>query len=706
MGQRFIAEQGELQGQSISLEEGNSWIVGRDAARCQVVIHDPSVAEAQLLVKRTEEGIVLESLSADHPTLVNEQIITSSPILLKAGDTVRLGGELFRFEETTLDKNEEEFISSALSDVLSEGDQETTDPAAERQPVPESPEPKQETESLEGDEELLFDEEMLKEDEPQDEAEEEPHGGEELEEGELKPNEEVLQGEEKGGMEEEEKPSEKEELHAEDEYLQHEETIFSDEIGNAALAEIDFGVVETGRWLLKVIGGPNTGAEFYMQAGSSYVLGTDPVNCDIVFQDTSVSRQHAKIIVTPEDHLIVEDMKSRNGVLINGELVKESQALIPSTIVTIGTTSFVVYDREGEMQTIISPLLPSIVKVLQYEEQPEGEEAAVPPVMGEKGDERTTQPSQPISPEPVLPQKPQKNYGQLIIFSIIAGLLVLAGIGTTALFQVQQVVEKPSQDAEELIKQVLSPYPALRYSFSKSTGSLLLIGHVVSVSDKNHILSKLQGIKAIKSIDDKGMIIDELAWNEVNTVLNENPVWKGISLHSPEAGQFVLTGYLKTRAQAQELANYISRNFPYLDKLKKQVVIEEDVIQSINSILNEDQLIGINVKVNNGEVLLAGEVPTDKADKIPDVIAKVKQVPGVRVVYNQVRSQNPEKVGIINLSDQYTVSGKSQIGDKYTVLIRGKLLSEGDVLDGMNITKITSSTVFLQQGDKKYRIDY
>ena len=38
------------------------------------------------------------------------------------------------------------------------------------------------------------------------------------------------------------------------------------------LAEIDFGVVETGRWLLKVIGSPDNGAEFHMQAGNTYTL--------------------------------------------------------------------------------------------------------------------------------------------------------------------------------------------------------------------------------------------------------------------------------------------------------------------------------------------------------------------------------------------------------------------------------------------------
>ena len=131
-----------------------------------------------------------------------------------------------------------------------------------------------------------------------------------------------------------------------------------------------------------------------MQTGNAYTLGTDPQSCDIVFHDTSVSRQHAKIIVTPEDTLTIEDLRSRNGVLIGGNLVEGRQPLPLSTIVTLGTTSFVIYDREGEMQTIISPLLPHIVKVLQ-QEAPKPEEAptaeAVP-----------TEPlSKPLRPHPL-----------------------------------------------------------------------------------------------------------------------------------------------------------------------------------------------------------------------------------------------------------------------------------------------------------------
>ncbi len=69
-----------------------------------------------------------------------------------------------------------------------------------------------------------------------------------------------------------------------------------------------------------------------MQAGNNYVIGTDPQTCDIVFHDTSVSRQHARISVTPEDTLFIEvtDCKSRATegkafAHVKGELVIFSQ---------------------------------------------------------------------------------------------------------------------------------------------------------------------------------------------------------------------------------------------------------------------------------------------------------------------------------------------------------------------------------------------
>ncbi len=129
---------------------------------------------------------------------------------------------------------------------------------------------------------------------------------------------------------------------------------------NGGLAEINFDPHRCGPLAAKVVGGPNHGLILHA-IGNTFVIGTDPNSCDIVFHDTSVSRQHARISISGDEKLTIEDLKSRNGTLVDGEPLK-GKPLTPNAIVAMGTTSFVVYDREGEMQTIISPLLPSIVK--------------------------------------------------------------------------------------------------------------------------------------------------------------------------------------------------------------------------------------------------------------------------------------------------------------------------------------------------------
>lgn len=653
MAANLVAEEGDLKGLILSLENGEAWVIGRDPDESQLVIDDPLVSHKHLIARRTPEGIVVENLSTTNPAQINGEELGNQPQLLHEGDTIRIGNELFRFSESGMSGNtseellfedemmEEESLLNEPSDLtdLAEEVEAESDPAMNREPVPESP---------------------ITVDEP-------PQASTEIEE------------------------------------KTRQDTIFDEnEAELADLAEINFGIVETGRWLLKVVGGPNNGAEFYMQSGHSYVLGTDTNSCDIVFHDTSVSRQHAKITVTPEDTLLLEDLRSRNGVIINGSAIDSPQALVPNTIVTVGTTSFVVYDREGEMQTIISPLLPSIVKVLQQEEPPKVEEVGAPVSTLEKPPVE----SQRTIVEPLTPPKPKRQVGPLILLAIVMGLFILAGLGTMALFKVETVAVQVQENANELIQQAMSPFPAVKSSYNKGTNGLLLLGHVTSQAEKNQLLYNLQSLKFLKSIDDSGIIIDELILHEVNSILSENPAWKGISIHSPAAGQFVLSGYLQSRKQAEQLFSYVSLNFPNLDSLKKQVVIEEDVINQIRAWVQESGLDDITPKMTNGEITLSGGAPIEKENEINQLVSKVKQIPGVRIVNNYIKSQAPEKVGITNLSDHYDVTGKSRSGDKYTVVVNGRILSEGDNLDGMDITKITPNTIFLQKDDKKFRIDY
>lgn len=640
-----MVEEGDRKGLNLSLDEGDVWTVGRDPDECQFVIEDPLVSRRHLLIRRTPEGILIENLSDTNPAQVNDEGIGDHPRLLQNGDVVKIGNETLRY------------YVDASAQVLE----------VETPPL----------------EEGEFAEEAEEEFEEHEEGEAE---GTEPPQGEsAAPLPLAAPPSEPAGTPEVKTPG-RHSLFEEDE---------TPDLGT--LAEIDFGVVETGRWLLKVIGGPNNGAEFHMQAGNTYTLGTDPQSCDIVFHDTSVSRQHAKITVTPEDSLFIEDLRSRNGVLINGSLIEGRQPLTLSTIITLGTTSFVIYDREGEMQTIISPLLPSIVKVLQQEAPKPQEATPSEPVKPEPV-------AEPVPPQPVPAAPPQKQYGPYVVLAAIIGLFVLAGIGTTALFRSEPVITHVQENADEPIQQVLKPYPAVRYTFNKSNGVLYLLGHVSTLSDKNQLLYNLQNLKFVKSIDDSGIVIDEYVWQEMNSILSKNR-WKGITIYSPTAGHFVIAGYLQTRKEAEQLSSYLNLNFPYLDLLKKEIIVEEDVVNQINGWLQESQLLDVVPKMVNGEITLTGAVPTEKADELSKIIGKIKQLPGVRIVNNQVKSQTAE-TGTINISEHYQVTGKSRSGNKYTVVINGRILSENDELDGMDITKITSDRILLDKDGVKYRIDY
>lgn len=489
----------------------------------------------------------------------------------------------------------------------------------------------------------------------------------------------------------------------------HDDTIFEEEPSDRnALAEINFGLLDTGRWLLKVIGGPNNGAEFSMQSASTYVLGTDPNTCDIVFHDTSVSRQHARISINQDESLAIEDLKSRNGTIVDGEPLTGKRPLSPNTLVTLGTTSFVVYDREGEMQTIISPLMPSIVKVLQSEEEkketekntapPESEASATPPI---------TEVPVAATPPPAPPAEPQHHItlGAFILIAILTGLFVIVGIGTSTLFKSEPIAVAQAIDPTQALDSALSKFPSVKYTFNKNTGQLLLVGHVLSSSDRSQLLYALQGLNFIKNLDDTGIVIDEYVWGEINQVISKNPEWKGITVMAPTPGHFVVSGYLKTRSQADHLSEYLSANFPYPDLLEKRVVVDEEIVSSINNILLSHNIRNVTVKLDNGEITLTGSVSVGAGGGINAVIPEIKAVRGVRSVRN-LAIEVAQDQSMINLSDKYEVSGVSNQAGKLSVVINGRILMKGDVLDGMTITNIQANSVFLEKQGVKYRIDF
>lgn len=479
------------------------------------------------------------------------------------------------------------------------------------------------------------------------------------------------------------------------------DTIFDESDDKGGLAEINFDLVDAGRWLLKVVGGPNHGAEFSMQSGSAYVIGTDPNSCDIVFHDTSVSRQHARISISGEEALTIEDLKSRNGTHVDGASLKGKRPLTPNAIVAMGTSSFVVYDREGEMQTIISPLLPSIVKVLQKEEPKRTEEQE----QAKSQKQAVEESPRPISPA-VKPLEKHHTLGAFVLIGTITALFVLVGLGTATLFKSEAIPVKEQADPMLAIDDALKPFPSVQKQFNRNTGRLFLIGHVLTASDKNQLMNNLEGLKFISTVDDSGIIIDEYVWQEINQLLNkQNPLWKSITIYANTPGKFIISGSLQTRKQGEQLNDFLSSNFPYLDLLSKQVTVEEDVLGNITNLLQTMGLRDVVVQLNGGEVTLSGGLQAAKIGDLEQAVSEIKAIQGIRVVKNFVNELAPDQA-MINISDKYEVTGYSKQGSNLNVVINGRILSRGDELDGMSIKEIRSNLIFLEREGVQYRIDF
>ena len=72
-------------------------------------------------------------------------------------------------------------------------------------------------------------------------------------------------------------------------------------------------------------------------------------------QDLSVSRQHAKVTTDSTGQITIEDLKSRNSTLVNGKTITQLTPITPQDVIVLGTTSFLIIDREVSRETIFSP---------------------------------------------------------------------------------------------------------------------------------------------------------------------------------------------------------------------------------------------------------------------------------------------------------------------------------------------------------------
>ncbi|MCP5469551.1 MAG: type III secretion system inner membrane ring subunit SctD [Chlamydiales bacterium] len=767
MTAELIAIDGALRGVILSLEKGREWVLGRDPESCHIVVEDSKVERKALIIRLGSEGYSLESLS-DAPVFVNGKEVKQAS--LSDGDVLKIGDTTFSFYLTKDasvasfgGERSEQFEKAPKIDLTNlpggedESEEFASDEAALQKPVEDMV-----SEGLDKEEvaEAKPVEEMVSEGEDYEEVPQEKEGEEMASEGhedevvsQQRPAEEMI-----SEGKEEEKPVEKkpaEEMvsdgkDAEDESWEEEEAeewdveefaeeekpgvAFeptmqeppkvesepvpappvekqSEEFVSETLAEEEyeeeplFSVSEENgsimvdltpsvRFLLKVIAGPNTGAEIALEMGREYLIGTDANACDIVFHDLSVSREHARLLLSESGELMIEDLSSRNGVLIDQEQILGKVPLAPNLVVSIGTTAFFIIDREAPQETIVAPTFEAPKSEEKLEQKEPSEEEAV---IAAKQIE-----------EPKKPPAPIKKQGIGIYMTVVAGLAVLLGIGMVSLFQTKELKEPPKNYMVE-IQEAVQDFPSVKYTYSPTNNRLFLVGHVATGVEKNELFYNLNALTFLNGVEDH-VVNDEAVWQEMNILLSKQKDFKGVSMHSPRPAVFVLSGYLKNEKQASDLIDWINIHFNYLNLLENRVVVEELVIDEISSQLIHNGFGAVAVSFSSGEVTLAGYVGSAQAYEFERLVHEFRQLPGVRQLQNFVVVVAPEEQ-VIDLNQRYPgrykVTGYSKHGDvSINVVVNGRILSRGDVLDNMTLTSIQPHAIFFEKDGLKYKLEY
>jgi type III secretion system YscD/HrpQ family protein len=637
MPAHLIAKEGPLAGLVLNFEEGDDWIIGRDPDVADLVVEDSTVSRKHARIIKLPQGFFLLNLSRVNPALVNGEK-REDRVPLHEGDTIQIGNHTFSFSEGETPENT----------------------------VPSPKSSKKTAKKKNAGYDDIFGE--LKEPAPPPREEETQDTLPATDEKISSPPPEI--------------PEEKEETAY--------DTIFEDleEPG-----EIPFHLLQPAALLLKVISGPNAGAEIGMEKGKSYVIGKDSNSCDIVFQDLSVSRNHARISVSADGLLEIEDLGSKNGTSVNGQLISEKTTITSQDLVSLGTTVFLIIDREAPQETIYSPLVTSLNPSLtpSYEQ---GKEAESP--FGEESEEK-------LSEETDWKQLPLPRKHLIAGASFLAIFLIIF-ISFFSLFKSQRL-EIAHKEPISQIRDAVAKFSDVEFSFNPGSGKLFLTGHVLTGVEYQELMYRIGQVNFIQSVENT-VVIDELVWKMTNDVLNDNPSWRAVSIHSPMAGKFVVSGYVATAADSAALHEYLTVNFPYLDRLQNNVATEEILTAEIQNTLQSQGFGGVTFQLTGGDLVLSGGYNKTMKPKFEETVKTLNQLTGIARVKDLTIAGEAGSTGI-NISQNYKIGGSATSeGHGFSVVLNEKIYTVGDTVDGMTIESIGEKTILLEKDGLNYRIDY
>lgn len=179
------------------------------------------------------------------------------------------------------------------------------------------------------------------------------------------------------------------------------------------------------QWLLKVIAGPNQGAEIGLYAGKT-LIGSDG-ECDVVLHDVMVATQHLELELSETGPMVAAPLGGR--VYTNGKRIREARQNIPDFgFVSIGGTHLVIGPADGQWPLLSPADVPELEKEAPPPPEPEpaaAPSAAAPTPDGPRPVDTPAAGSGAAAPAPAA--APSSKFGPVV--GVAAGLLLLAGWG-------------------------------------------------------------------------------------------------------------------------------------------------------------------------------------------------------------------------------------------------------------------------------------
>ncbi len=183
---------------------------------------------------------------------------------------------------------------------------------------------------------------------------------------------------------------------------------------------------------LRITEGKATGTD--IELAEEFVIGRATTDEGKLGNDPELSRRHARISRRAGDQLVIEDLGSTNGTLVNGRRIDAPQSLKPGDTVKVGTTTMQVLDASGG-----APQATRLGGVIEPEKQstaagPAAAAAPTPPPT-EKAPPQAPPPRQPAAAPPPAappppgappPAAPGRKGPPVPVIAAVAGLVVVA----------------------------------------------------------------------------------------------------------------------------------------------------------------------------------------------------------------------------------------------------------------------------------------